>query len=69
MSTWSEYWEWRQLEPDVIVTGNYKSFYPADKYCPIAPVSTPVTIVSESDHDRIQDEYLISKGIDCKPRK
>lgn len=41
MSTFTEYWQWRQLEPDVIVTGNYKSFYPADSYRPIAPVCPP----------------------------
>ena len=41
MSTFTEYWEWRQLEPDVIVTGNYKSFYPVDEHKPIVAVCPP----------------------------
>ena len=31
----------QQLEPDILITGNYKSFYPVDKYSPIVAVCQP----------------------------
>ena len=31
----------QQLEPDTIITGNYKSFYPVDKQRPVVAVCPP----------------------------
>jgi len=46
----------QQLEPNIMITGNYKSFYPVDKQSPIVavcqPESEPKCYGSRFDDDR-----------------
>jgi hypothetical protein len=41
MTTSEQFYIEQQLEPDILITGNYKSFYPVDKQRPIVAVCPP----------------------------
>ena len=67
MSRQYDHWIHTQLEPnDIIIVGNAKRFANKIKVIDAAQTTQWVyeeEIRSEQEHDRLQDEYLKSKGI------
>ena len=66
MRTSEQYYIYKQLEPnDVLITGNAKKHKPLFASIEVLP---PVEELTEEEHNKRQDEYLASKGININPK-